>query len=197
MSSKADSPIEFSANDTSPTIVDTVSTETQTANQILSVGGGISASQQDTVDSTSVNVRKDASSHNDSPAAMSAADTNNASNIEDLSLIPNKVAQAEDTTSEKVDRNIASENVMSSHSTDFDEAQQSTMIPENKLEAIQEEGSGTDVNVALDPTDSVELDADTAQEVTQKQAQVPKSPSSGRAPNDPREVRKRQKQNSE
>ena len=197
LSSKADSPIEFSANDTSPTIVDTVSTETQTANQILSVGGGISASQQDTVDSTSVNVRKDASSHNDSPAAMSAADTNNASNIEDLSLIPNKVAQAEDTTSEKVDRNIASENVMSSHSTDFDEAQQSTMIPENKLEAIQEEGSGTDVNVALDPTDSVELDADTAQEVTQKQAQVPKSPSSGRAPNDPREVRKRQKQNSE
>ena len=197
LSSKADSPIEFSANDTSPTIVDNVSTETQTANQILSVGGGISASQQDTLGSTTVNVRKDASSHNDSPAAMSAADTNNASNIEDLSLIPNKVAQAEDTTSEKVDRNIASENVMSSHSTDFDEAQQSTMIPENKLEAIQEEGSGTDVNVALDPTDSVELDADTAQEVTQKQAQVPKSPSSGRAPNDPREVRKRQKQNSE
>lgn len=197
LSSKADSPIEFSANDTSPTIVDSVSIETQTANQILSVGGGISASQQDTVSSTTVNVRKDASSHNDSPAAMSSADTNNASNIEDLSLIPNKVAQAEDTTSEKVDRNIASENVMSSHSTDFDEAQQSTMIPENKLEAIQEEGSGTDVNVALDPTDSVELDADTAKEVTQKQAQVPKSPSSGRAPNDPREVRKRQKQNSE
>ena len=71
------------------------------------------------------------------------------------------------------------------------------MIPENKLEAIQEEGSRTDVNVALDPTDSVELDADTAKEVTQKQAQVPKPPSSGRAPNDPREVRKRQKQNSE
>lgn len=196
-SSKADSPIEFSANDTSPTIVDSVSSETQTATQILSVGGGISASQKDTVGSTTVNVRKDDSSHNDAPAAISSADTNNASNIEDLSLMPNTVAQAEDTTSEKVDRKIASENVMSSHSPDSDEAQQSTMIPENKLEAIQEEGSRTDVNVALDPTDSVELDADTAKEVTQKQAQVPKPPSSGRAPNDPREVRKRQKQNSE
>ena len=195
-SSGAGSPIEFSAHDTSPRIVDSVSTETKTAAQILSAGGEISGNQKDTVGSTPVNVREDVSSRSDAPAATSPGDTNEASNIEDLSLIPTKVAQTEDTTSEKVDKTIASENAMSGRSSDSDESQQSTMIPETKSEAIQEEGSGTDVNVALDPTDSVELDAGAAKEVTKKQAQVG-PPSSGRAPNDPREVRKRQKQHSE
>ena len=196
-SSGAGSPIEFNANETSPPIVDSFLTDTSIATQMLSAEGEPSTSQKDSVGSKSQgNVQKDASSRSDAPAAKSPADTNKASDIEDLSLIPTKVAQTEDTTSEKVDKNITSENAMSGHSTNSDESQQSTMIPETKSEAIQKEGSTTDVNVALDPTDSVQVDAGAAKEVTKEQAQVPKSPSSGRASNDPREVRKRQEQNS-
>jgi len=196
-SSGAGSPIEFNANETSPPIVDSFLTDTSIATQMLSAEGEPSTSQKDSVGSKSQgNVQKDTSSRSDAPAAKSPADTNKASDIEDLSLIPTKVAQTEDTTSEKVDKNITSENAMSGHSTNSDESQQSTMIPETKSEAIQKEGSTTDVNVALDPTDSVQVDAGAAKKVTKEQTQVPKSPSSGRASNDPREVRKRQEQNS-
>jgi ribonuclease E len=196
-SSGAGSPIEFNVSEKSPPIVDSFLTDTSIATQMLSAEGEHSTSQKDSVGSKSQgNVQKDTSSHSDAPAAKSTADTNKASDIEDLSLIPTKVAQTEDTTSEKVDKNITSENAMSGNSTNSNESQQSTMIPETKSEAIKIEGSRTDVNVALDPTDSVQVDAGAAKEVTKEQTQVPKSPSSGRASNDPREVRKRQEQNS-
>ncbi len=124
------------------------------------------------------------------------ANTNEVPNIKDPRFNPTKVAQTEDTAFEKVDKNIASENAMSERSTDTADSQQSPMIPEIKSEAIQIEGSRTKVNDALDSGDSLEVDSGAAKEATKEQSQVTKPPEGGRASNDPREVRKRQKQNS-
>ena len=197
-SSGAGSPIEFNANETSPPIVDSFSNDTTIATQMLSAEGEPSASQKDAVGSKSQgNVQKDTLSRSDTPAAAtSSTNTNEVPNIKDPRFNPTKVAQTEDTAFEKVDKNIASENAMSEHSTDTADSQQSPMIPEIKSEAIQIEGSRTKVNDALDSGDSLEVDSGAAKEATKEQSQVTKPPEGGRASNDPREVRKRQKQNS-
>ena len=165
---------------------------------MLSAEGEPSASQKDAVGSKSQgNVQKDTLSRSDTPAAAtSSANTNEVPNIKDPRFNPTKVAQTEDTAFEKVDKNIASENAMSEHSTDTADSQQSPMIPEIKSEAIQIESSRTKVNDALDSRDSLEVDSGAAKEATKEQSQVTKPPEGGRASNDPREVRKRQKQNS-